>query len=159
MTLTLLFLCGLVVFFIVRKVSKSRNGKVRTSRGGRAGAREIVDSIESYLIRVHGLTAQPADGDHFSCYRDLNDNVQLFVTWHKAPYLQGMDLPRDSRTVTAESDAVSMTVCLLSTNGGNWKKQIRWGAVDRSSWNGKPKGLYTKPIDGAIRDALKVIKK
>lgn len=164
MTLTLMVLFGVVAFFLVRKMSKvSSTGKaLRTTKKSYAGGDKtsaIVDSIEAYLVQTHGMTAQPAEDDQLSCYRDLNSNVQLFVTWHKAPYLMGKDLPRDSRTVKANTDAVVMRVCLLGTNGGSWQRELKWGAVDRSSWNGRPKGLYAKPIDRAIREALAVIKK
>ena len=148
--------------FLVRAIRKGlHNAKYNKKARWRKREANILDSIESYLVKKYGCTPQESSDGHKACYRDLKSGAQLFVTWHPAgKYATGSDLQSGGiRTVVIGTDAISMTVSLLTaTRGTVWSESFIWGAINRGSWNGRPKGLYSKPIDKNIRKALSITK-
>lgn len=162
--ITLIVIIGVIVgvFQLLRAISRGlRNAKSnrKMKREKKYGTtREIIDSIGPYLVKNYGFTLNPADdeGDQRACYRNLTGNRQLFVTWYLAPYLN-LDTKlhgRSSRTINTVSDIVSLRISLLG-GGGHWQEELNWGAVERNSWNGEPRGLHSQPLDQKIKKALK----
>lgn len=159
----LIVIVGVIVgvFRLLRAISRGLgNAKFnrKMKRQKKYGtANEIVDSIGPYLVKNHGFTIKPdTDDDIKACYRELKGNRQLFVTWHLAPYLN-IDAKlhgRSSRTINVVTDIVSLRISLLG-GGGRWQEELKWGAVERNSWNGEPRGLHYQPLDQKIKKALK----